>query len=521
MAKLSKPAPGVTRVHSGVTLRPVAGSITVTRSNRAVSMASFNTTVRSVLKTARAAEQYYVNQNWASYKHARTIGYTSAAGRALKGKYSRYPSSMVCPSKVDEAVRTEANRLLSSAHERLEVWEKIQAGEEWSPGAGDYELWRNLKRTSSKPSKPVVKRPVLPYSATNGQLQGERVLDNGKVRITGMAIGPCRYNLTISIPGRILERHPGIVSVTAPSLRLDANNQPVFTMSIVEDVPEPPAVNTGSFLAVDLGKTEPMTVRRVDGNGRGERFTLAESITTLRVRRAIARREDELGLALARRDRVEAAGGVPSDGLLSNIDGLRARLERGRADYEWQRSWDVARESRPGEPLVFEKLNFNTGGPVHFRSGQMGFKMEHVAAKQSLLLKRVNAAGTSQKCPECGDGLDHPEWKKSACKREDCKYTGDRDETACIVIGQRAAGVKPSSEHRVTQPKGRPTPRRPRQESREPRTWAFNNAKNKEYLLLGGSRGTGANPNAGKDEHYRRVIATRGRSHGLSTRAAP
>jgi hypothetical protein len=421
---------------------------------------------------------------------------------------------MVCKSKIDEAVRTEANRILLSGHERLDVWEKIHAGEEWKPGSGALELWRNLERAKDKPSRPMVKRPVLPYSATNGQLQGERTIDGDKITITGMAVGSCRYSLTLTIPGRLFERHARIVDVTAPSLRIGLDGCPVFTMSLVEDVPKPQDGKPASFLAVDLGKTEPMTVRRVDDSGVGERFLLSESITSLRVRRAIKRREGELAAAIARRDRVEAAGGVPSAGLLDNINGLRARLERERADYEWQRVWDVARDARVGETLVFEGLNFNAGGPVHFRSGQMGFKAEHVAVRQSIRLVRVNAAATSQLCPVCGSKINHPEWKESVCTVKDCGYSGDRDETACVVIGQRAAGVKPREHHQVTQPKGRPTPRRPRQELREPKRWSYNTGKNRD--CLGGSRGTGAYPSVGKDEYHRHAIVTRGRSHGLS-----
>jgi hypothetical protein len=91
MAKLSMPAGGMTRIHSGVTLHPNPGSITATRSGRPVSMSSFNSACRGVLRTVRAAEQYYVNQNWATYKHAQTRGYTSAAGRSLTGGLHAVP----------------------------------------------------------------------------------------------------------------------------------------------------------------------------------------------------------------------------------------------------------------------------------------------------------------------------------------------------------------------------------------------------------------------------------------------
>lgn len=427
-----------------------------------------------LLDESRERQQWCIAEAVSQGIRAKKSGKFSSADSRSLPKPS-YPPGSVVPSKRVEIDRSEAQRLLPSFQERVEIAKDLQtfgwdSDFKWFKAKTDrpylkFNLFKNIKSCGEIPKTPEIKSVRIPSSkADNSFLKIDWNIEEKRIKIEDMALLDQRISLLFTIPEKFLENHSGeIRKISRPTIRLDGrSNKAVFDFTLFEEI-ETTDNYKDSVLGVDVGVNKMVSMARVYKDGRySEEFTTSKE--TDRLTKKI--RRDNLELDRKRsKQKARKALGIENREAEKKIEELTAKKFRRQKEQEWLIARDVVDHSILGETIAMENLSFNSGGSVgdnkRFRFRGIQDKIEHSAKRRKRKTKKINAKGTSSDCPNCGDQVSF-EGRISVCTS--CQWREDRDYSASISGAKKGLGKSKGSP--LTPKKNKPTPKRPRKTPR-------------------------------------------------------
>jgi transposase len=364
--------------------------------------------------------------------------------------------------QVNELNRSEVRRILSLWQARVGIAEYL-AKTSWDT---DYKtvkakfpylkkaLFKNIQRAGKLPELPQVARARIPLSKSSVQLVKMEVV-NSKITLHGFWILDQQYTLEFAIPLKLLEQYGSSFKVCKPDIRLDEQGRVAFSFAVRTAVTL--ASDDSSVLGVDLGVLKPFSASRVQKSG-----LLSEEFIGSRELDSIVKRIELLTLESKRvtaKLKAYQSLELNSSHLSQQKAELSTKVTRLKGSLDWLVARDIVRHSKPGETIVIEDLGWRTGGWSKWTSGSVTQKIEHVGRKHGHFVKKVNAAYSSQSCPECHAAGLPDSSRVFTCP---CGWSEDRDYTASAVVGVRGSKVKG-----VGRSKNRPTPKRPRLTARK------------------------------------------------------
>lgn len=374
--------------------------------------------------------------------------FSNAAARKALGNDISVPSTWLQPYRVKELMRTEAWRLLSSwAHKRdialtLDKvgwdtpYEKLTKAQRKGIKRLEYE---NLRRHGSLPSYPQTSNPRLNLACVNDQYSKIQVdWDASTIRLD-MIVTDRWITLLFDIPMRTRAIRSSITKITKPTIRYDGDTRRIaFDFAIVQKVVQNEP-DISSCLCFDIGKLmdNSIIMNRVYSDGRvGGKFL--PSSRSFDVWCHLLKVQDELSLCVARRDRRRAYGLPDNDGLLRNIDSLSVKRSRLKQLFAREVACDIVAVARAGEPIVTEDLSWleSTGGSWNFSEIIDAVRWLCGLTGHEFVL--VSAVDASHECPVCHERVVPDGDRVSRCKC--CGWAGDRDVSACLVMGSRFFG---------------------------------------------------------------------------------
>lgn len=366
---------------------------------------------------------------------------------------------------VGEMDRSEVYRILSSYQKRLNL-AKFLRNTKWlasfddckqSLGWTDYELYKNVLRSRKLPVLPRINSAILPISKSGNNF-ANLSFANSTIVLEKFALWDQRVDLIFNIPEKLQRLHPNLDKITRPNIRL-LDGEVVFDFVIRENVESEQIILT-STLALDLGVSKSFSAVRVYSDGRYSE-ELIPSIFTNRQSKSADKLSREIKLVSDKNKR-RAALGVNNSLAIDQEKKLREKKMRVNEAHDWSVAADVLAHSNPNEQITIENLKWNTGGGFgfkRFRHSSVSSKLEHAASRRGKRVKRVNAAFSSQTCPQCQMQVTPDANRTISCP---CGWNADRDFTAAIVLGQRSLKIK-----KLSIKKNQPTPKQPRNKKRK------------------------------------------------------
>lgn len=397
-----------------------------------------------LLERKRQQETLKANLNYA-------IGTTAFSNLAARGMTVVGPTTVHNYSS-DEMTRSEAFRILSTWRQRVAIAD-FQKEHNFSVPYGDrpaefkkvkMALWDNIMHSGMEQNIPEIKSPrlVLPKASS----QYSCLLQDGpKLELfLKTIIGECL--LTFEIPPKIYKKYKGW-QATRPNIQL-LNDEVTFIFTLKCQKKKPEAHK--STLGVDLGMCKPYAASLIDEKATSFR---AVSVEAARADKALKKLEQQQKYVRQKQERRRQLG---FESIAAHREEMRLREKHRRIceSLDWQTAADVVSLAEAaGAQIAMENLSWARGGPVKFRHGLQQEKIQHIASKEGIPVVLVSAKNSSHECPACGSYVSPNSDREIHCE---CRYSGDRDEAASVVLGKRGAKCG------VTPPKGRPTPKRPK-----------------------------------------------------------
>ena len=312
-------------------------------------------------------------------------------------------------SRFEAMVQEYAVMMLRSWNERHKA----------STGKTDKYVSTGFKRTAN-PNEPDFLKPRLALSATDKQYHVIRL--HGSTIELDMVVNQRWVTFKFKAPERFLE--PG-VRVIAPMISIDDNNRVIFNWPIEIPVERAP-FSEKYVVGVDVGITNHTTavVRDITTDRVIEASFMNQRVRSLENK--IKRSKTQI-TALYRKGRVEEV--EPHRKALSNRrKELAILIGQEVADLSW--NYDNAL-------VAVEDLSHMTNTMKHGRwvRGMIVQRITDMVESNGGRVMTVSAAYTSQKCHQCGEGLDLTNYRTPICFS--CQVGWDRDENAAANIAMR------------------------------------------------------------------------------------
>lgn len=380
------------------------------------------------------------------------------------------------------ASQSEASRLLQAYQQRLTIFNAIKTirdtgaspslkdvknaiGASWL----DRQLFKNLSRSSAPPSVPTISSARMPYSLMATQVSSLPHYDHRTGALAWDAqIGKSTYAFRFDAPwlkrkyskrrlqdGRISrptlqvipreafsygvgyhEDGRAYVSKKKNTVSFSPETDDVlvsFTITLYANKRGKPSNHVAAF---DLGmdSTKPFSGVRMSPAGVSRELIPSHQAEATRLN--VLKTKDNLKRGLAKLTRLKQCFDKLDRTLLeSAVVNDYKRVERQCDALDWQIASDMVRHCKPGDVLVMEELAWSGGGPVKFRHGRVQARVDHVAGKRGVTVRRVNPAFSSQECARCGSRRTSHRCRLTKCG--DCGYEADRDKMAAVVLARR------------------------------------------------------------------------------------
>lgn len=303
----------------------------------------------------------------------------------------------------------------------------------------NYRWIDNIRRAGGRPSKPFIKTVRLALGCDSNIIK--KVCRDGfwlhRVHIKDETV-----DIFVPVSKKQYANFGKITKIGAPIIRPDGYGNFVFDFLVhskrkaVKDQP--------NFIGVDPKLNNGFAAVLINGETKQISGYFQPSVQVQRCQRKIDHIGTDIGYKMKRLERLKACKNPnleKIEALQDQIDSLRAKKQRVNDALDWQAACDLVGLSEQKNAVIcYENVKCNLGGKLHFRSTKKREKVEQVAAKHSRQVVKVNAAHTSQDCPNCG----HRERKALSNRTHYCKKCGlkcDRDYASAIVMAKRGGKI--------------------------------------------------------------------------------
>jgi transposase len=465
-------------------------AVTVRDDGLPISLVEAGHLLRKMLEESKLIQQAGITANQTIDCTEKTQ-FSNAAARSFvlpvtptKDRLQKYNVKVMDSSEVHRLLTVWQQRSALAAYLKSTNWTAtfaetvVEFKDKWL----NYQLYENIKRSRALPALPLIKNVRIPVAKSAVQFCGLPILEGRKLTLPRFALWDREVNLHFEIPQKLIELHPRITKFTRPTIFLK-NDEVLFDFTFEEPVNiEQPVCD--SVVGVDIGKAKIFAAVRVFSDGRLSE-ELTPSVYTERHLEIIKKLDLEIGRIALKRSRRDILD-FENLGSVAHEFKLRAKRKRVKAAADWSAVADVWAHVRPGEKLVGEKLDFNTG-ESQFRSSLL-MKMGHVGNREGRNFVQVKADYSSQTCPPCRKRDQADEKRVFRCKNPKCGWVADRDFTAGVELGVR--GYKPKKVN-VVLPKGKATPKRPSKAARRRRFIDYDKRVRSAFTGAVSARATG------------------------------
>lgn len=228
--------------------------------------------------------------------------------------------------------------------------------------------------------------------------------------------------------------------VSRPTIRINKKDQVEFVFTVQKEVKE--LGTEGRFLGVDIGKEEPFVASAVDVGNKTHSAPVHVNAKINKLQEEINGLFKLNDLLYQKALRCEESKHVEKQKvLLEEKRRVRNKISRLKKEQTIAIANQIVKEALERKAtIVVENLRWLRAKGGKWNHAEIHTAIESRAAREGILVKRISAKDTSQKCSDCGGKLTKYTNRRVKCVK--CTAVINRDVSASREIARRAGKVK-------------------------------------------------------------------------------